>query len=311
MTREKPKQEKQEPFKLTPRDKTILFSSDVLLQGTVLDREIREVWVNYQGVNLVNNEFTATVQLKEGKNALLIEGFKGDDVSEKAKVRVLRLRKFEDVLPDYWASIPIGILAMENIISGYQDGSFKPEGNITRAELCTLMIKALSILQAPSSETQAGQALKSVSALFPESAELELVLVSEERVPTFKDLKPGHWARRYIVQAVERGIVRGYPDNTFRPNAPVTRAEGVVMLSKFAQLLESKRLEVPYQDVPGRHWAAKDIIKAKEAGMLEYIKEEDFKPNKLLTRSEVAEIISKVPLVAPKIEEMLNWDNGY
>lgn len=310
VTKEKPQEVKQ-PFKFSPKDKTIVFTPDVLVKGIILDKKIKQVSVKDEGADVAKDEFEVTVPLRLGKNSLLIEGFEDRDVVDTDLIRVLRLKKFKDVAADYWAAVPISILAMEKIVAGYRDGAFKPEGEITRAELCTLMIKALAIANAPAAKPAEDKTTESISALFPGAADLEMVLVSEERDVSFRDLKKGHWARKYIVQAVERGIVKGYPDNTFRPNSPVTRAEGVIMISKFAQLLESKRLEVPYNDVPGRHWAAKDIIKAKEAGILEYITVENFQPNKQLTRAEVAYMVAKTPLISPRVEAMLDWEKGY
>ncbi|MFH1347288.1 MAG: S-layer homology domain-containing protein [Candidatus Margulisiibacteriota bacterium] len=300
--------EKGPPFKLSPKDKTILFTPDVLVKGTILDKDIKKVAVNGRGADVVKDDFKISLPLRLGKNPLLVEGFKGKQVVGSEKIRVLRLKGFKDVAPDYWASIPISIQAMENIISGYPDGTFKPEGMITRAELCTLMVKALSISDASVFEDKG---VESVTVLSPDVPGVEVVLMSEETLSTFSDLKYGHWARKYILEAVEKGIVKGYPDNTFRPNELVTRAEGVVMISAFAQLTESNILEVPYSDVPGRHWAVKEIIKAKDAGILRYIKGMIFEPNKKLTRAEVADMLSKTPNVSPMIEEMLDWEKGY
>ncbi|MFH1683736.1 MAG: S-layer homology domain-containing protein [Candidatus Margulisiibacteriota bacterium] len=327
-------------FELSPKDKTILFTPEVLVKGTILDKNINKAAVNGREADVIKDDFKISMPLRLRKNLLLVEGFKNKKVIGSEKIRILRLKGFKDVAPDHWASIPISILAMEKMISGYPDKTFKPEGKITRAELCALMVKALSITDSSVTKNFENKVIESITVLspdssgvevflmseetlledkgiestavlFPDSPGVEVFLMSEETLSTFRDLKYGHWARKYILEALEEGIVKGYPDNTFRPNGLVTRAEGVAMISAFAGLTGSKISEVPYSDVPGRHWAIKEIIKARDAGILRYIKGKIFEPNKRLTRTEVAEMISKSPNIYPKVKNILDWKIGY
>ncbi|MFH1576287.1 MAG: S-layer homology domain-containing protein [Candidatus Margulisiibacteriota bacterium] len=301
---EKKEEEKGPGFELLPKDKTILFTSEVLVKGTVLNNEIKEVKVNSADIPVAKQTIDSLQLLRLGKNTILVEGLRGKSLVDRSKIRLLRLKKFIDVAADYWAAVPISILAMENIISGYPDGTFKPEGTITRAEMCALIIKSLP--------TKEGAGLAGdISLSFPESSKLQVELVAEEKALTFKDVSDQHWARKYISDAVELRIVKGYPDNTFRPNGYITRAEGVSMIADFANLPEPRALEVPFSDVPGRHWAANKIIKAKAAGLLEYLGDKPFDPNKPLTRAEVAEMLSKTPQLAGKVRGLLDWETGY
>lgn len=277
---------KKPSFSITPADKTILFAEEVRIEGEVLNKKIRRVAINEIEAPIKEYEFQKKFPLTLQKNSFVVEGYDNGNLIDSQKIRILRLKKFADVPADYWAGIPISVLAMEKVISGYPDGSFKPEGNITRAEICALLMKTKA--QAEAKET----------------------VVAKLALP-FTDVASNHWAANYIGAAARQGIIKGYPDKTFRAKGLITRAEGVVMLARFAKLPESRLLEVPFADVPGRHWAVKEISAAKEAGILHYLKDKSFELNKKLTRSEVAEMLSRTSFLKSKVDDLLDWKRGY
>lgn len=280
--KEKPKLLPKKPsFSISPADKTVLFTGEVLFKGEALNKKIKSVMVNDTEVRIEGNRFQRKFPLVLRKNTFLFQGYDKGNLIGSQKIRILRLKKFVDVPVHYWASIPISILAMEKVISGYPDGTFRPDGNITRAEICTLLMKAKGIGD------------------------------FKVRGKPYKDVAATHWAANYIGAAARQGIVRGYPDRTFRPNGLITRAEGVVMIARFAQLPPSRLLEIPYEDVHGRHWAIKEISAAKESGLLKFLKDESLEPNKRITRAEVAEILSKTSFLADKVKAVLDWEKGY
>ncbi|MEE8638021.1 MAG: S-layer homology domain-containing protein [Candidatus Margulisiibacteriota bacterium] len=268
-------------FSISPKDRSILYTEEVSIEGKVLNKKIRGVMLGDIEVALDENKFQIQFPLVLRKNSFLVEGFDNGNSIDSQKIRILRLKKFADVPAYYWASVPISILAMEKVVSGYPDGTFRPDGNITRAEMCTLLMKAKGIGD------------------------------FKVKGKPFKDVKATHWAANYIGAAARQGIVKGYPDGTFRPKGLMTRAEGVVMIARFAQIPESRLLEVPFADVPGRHWAVKEISAAKEAGLLEYLADQPFETQKKLTRAEVAEMLSKTSFLADKVKDMLDWEKGY
>jgi len=264
---------------LNPVDRSILFEDTVNIEGAY-DPSVKTLRIDGLSVPLLENSFGARRLLHLGKNALLVQSYDAQGKKlEEEKIRVLRLKKFTDVAKDYWVVVPISVLAMDKIISGYPDGRFKPEGSITRAEMCAMLMK---ITGAPGAK----------------------------QTTLFNDVLKKHWASGYISEAVKAGIVKGYPDDNFRPNGKITRAEGVVIISRFLGLNSPKVLETPFSDVPGRHWAAKEIMSAKQAGLLQYISG-NFEMKKKLTRAEVVEILSKTDLVKPMIDEALNFEEGY
>ena len=279
--KEAPPAEKKPSFSITPPDKSILYTDRLTIEGAVLNLKIKQVLVNSLEVTLEENRFSIPLGLEMGKNPFLVEGLDRGRLIDAEKIRILRLKKFKDIPSDYWAVIPISFLAMEGVISGYPDGSFKPEGDITRAEMCTLLMRTKGIGD------------------FKVSGK------------PYRDVSATHWAANYIGAAARQGIVRGYPDGTFRPNNPITRADGVTIVARFAGLPESRVIEVPFSDVAGRHWAIKEISAAKEAGLLKYLKDAPFSPNQKLTRAEVAEILSRTVFFRQKLDDIMDWEAGY
>ncbi|MDD5593205.1 MAG: S-layer homology domain-containing protein [Candidatus Margulisbacteria bacterium] len=266
-------------FKLLPADKSIMYGDLVTIEGRVLNKEIKSVKVNSLEAVLANDQFKIEFPLVLGKNFYRIDGYDGRENNlDSQRIRILRLKDFKDVPPGYWSGIPIGALAMENIFTGYPDGTFKPEGNISRAELCLLLVKTMS-----------------------------LTAGNEHKIP-FKDVAAGHWAARSIAQAVDLGIVKGYPDGRFRPNGLISRAEGVAILSRFDGLPAAKGESSRFTDVSGRSWAYKDVAAADEAGWLDYLKGDLFEPDKKLTRSEVAEMLARITPFSLVVADILDWE---
>ncbi len=110
----------------------------------------------------------------------------------------------------------------------------------------------------------------------------------------FNDIS-NSWAKKYIVQLNERGIVTG-SGGRFRPNDYITREELCVLLSKALKLdLENKDYELPYSDDEQiSQWAIEHVKKMSEKGYVGYCVESDLKPKSILTREQMAIIIAKI-----------------
>ena len=106
---------------------------------------------------------------------------------------------YTDVPADAWYNNAVSTLTNAGIIDGYEDGTFKPDGNITRAEFATIAVRFFEA-------TYDGGDL-------------------------FSDIA-GHWAQDYINEAANAGIVDGYPDGTFQPQQLITRAEAMTMVNR-------------------------------------------------------------------------------
>jgi hypothetical protein len=96
----------------------------------------------------------------------------------------------------------------------------------------------------------------------------------------------GHWAEDIIRQMVAGGIVKGYPDGTFKPESSVTRAEFTAMLVNTLGVTEIGRL--PFNDVPDNSWYYPSVAKTYTAGLVKGVSANGFAPQVQITRQEMA-----------------------
>jgi hypothetical protein len=102
----------------------------------------------------------------------------------------------------------------------------------------------------------------------------------------FRDVPENYWARPYINRLSAAGIITGFPDETFRPNRAVTRAEFASQIERAFQQPETQPAK-NFKDVPADYWAAPAINKSVSIDFLNGYPEGDFRPNKLVPRLEV------------------------
>jgi hypothetical protein len=115
--------------------------------------------------------------------------------------------------------------------------------------------------------------------------------IKEKASGIFPDMR-GHWALEYVSFLQSRGIIGGYPDGTFRPEEPVTRAALAVMILK-AKNLNPNPEAATFPDVPRTHWAAGAIGAVRAAGFLQGYPDGSFRPERELTRAEAAVVLNK------------------
>ncbi|MFM7371628.1 MAG: S-layer homology domain-containing protein, partial [Sphaerospermopsis kisseleviana] len=99
----------------------------------------------------------------------------------------------------------------------------------------------------------------------------------------FTDIE-NHWAKASIVTAAAKNILKGYPDGTFRPDAPVTRAEFAAIVYTGLPKNSSSRPAIQFTDVPANHWAVNAIASAYQTGYLSGYPNRTFKPNQAIPR---------------------------
>ena len=142
-----------------------------------------------------------------------------------------------DIRPGDWYADTVGYAVQRGIVSGYPDGSFKPNKPITRAEFAAIASRFDALAQ--------GNAI------------------------AFSDLAPSHWGYNAIRSAATKGWISGYPDNTFRPEQAITRAEVTAitnrMLNRHADLywIDAHPSEViRFGDVKRSDWYFEPIMEA-------------------------------------------------
>ncbi|MBI5399334.1 S-layer homology domain-containing protein [Candidatus Saganbacteria bacterium] len=270
---------------MTP-DKLITNQATVKVEGIVKNASIASVKVNNSEVILSSaKKIEISVSLKAGKNLILVEGFNSaGKLVETIKLRVLRLVTYSDVSEEFWGSEQISYIGTLGIIQGYPDGGFQPDGEITRAELATLLVR-----------TQ-------ISATENISPNIKTI---------FSDVPLTHWATTYISNAAANGIVAGYPDGTFKPADNVTRAEGLAMIARFGKVRSLNYSGVEFPDITTEHWASSIIAGAYQEGLLNFLANKAFEPNLKLTRAEAVEMLYRSKPIITLLEDLKDFEKGY
>ncbi len=115
--------------------------------------------------------------------------------------------------------------------------------------------------------------------------------IQERFAVSFPDLR-GHWAEQAVITLRVRGIIQGCPDGRFHPEEPVTRGALAVMLAR-AKNLSPQPDKAKFLDLSSGHWAAGAIGAARAAGYLRGYPDGTFRPEKEVTRAEVAVLLNK------------------
>lgn len=105
----------------------------------------------------------------------------------------------------------------------------------------------------------------------------------------FSDVSSSYWARDFIAELSQRGIIAGFPDGTFKPDDPVTRAQYAAMLNRAnAEFKKSQiRSATSFVDVPSRYWAASAIQEAYTTGFMAGYPGNIFRPDQNIPREQV------------------------
>ncbi|EKE02550.1 MAG: S-layer region-like protein [uncultured bacterium] len=180
--------------------------------------------------------------------------------------------EFSDLKSDYWAYDSVQALSQQGILSGYADSSFRPNNPVTRAEFATMIVKSLG---------------------------KESIPIGQEF--GFKDVSRSFWAYDTIQRAYDLGLIRGFPDNTFKPYAYITKTEVLAILSSAAQLgylsqSEAQQILNRYYDASRvANWAVVPVAKSVKAGLaVNYPQPNFLMPEKRATRAEVAVMLQNL-----------------
>lgn len=143
---------------------------------------------------------------------------------------------FEDVQTGHWFYKEVETLYNSGIVDGTGEHKFSPDAPVTRAEFAVMAARWAGL------DYEGGN--------------------------VFDDVPVGHWAYSYINAAANAGWVQGYPDGSFRPDEPISRAEvvrlvnGMINRSVTLDKLKALGVKCPYNDLPGTHWGYCDLMEA-------------------------------------------------
>ncbi|WP_391571781.1 S-layer homology domain-containing protein [Cohnella sp.] len=157
----------------------------------------------------------------------------------------------------HWAIGAIKKAVEQQIVSGYPDGTFRPDQSITRAEFIVMLAKALGL----------------------DGEDDQLTFSDRERI--------GPWASRAIAQAVRQSVIQGYADGSFRPGAVVTRAEMATMIARALGLSLADNTSTGFADdglIPA--WAKSSVEAMRREGVVGGRSGERFAPHASASRAE-------------------------
>ncbi|OKQ00370.1 S-layer homology domain-containing protein [Paenibacillus sp. P46E] len=165
----------------------------------------------------------------------------------------------------HWAAASIQQALSMGMVKGYLDGTFRPNHSVTRAEFAVMLMNVLK----------------------PQGAGANLTFTDTATI--------GAWAQSAIAQAVQAGIITGYEDGGFRPNAEITRAEMAVILAKALGVTTEVKTATGFaddKDIPV--WAKGSVDFVKEAGIVQGKGENAFAPQESATRAEAVTVLLKL-----------------
>ncbi|RAI98145.1 beta-N-acetylhexosaminidase [Paenibacillus pabuli] len=173
--------------------------------------------------------------------------------------------RFTDLQHSKWAEDGIEYMAERGTVAGYGNGIFKPQGLVTRAQAVTFMVREL----------------------YPQQLEKPV-----EGTTTYSDVPATHPFYREIAIASKNGLASGFPGGSFRPDAPLSRAETAAFLTRAYSLLEGKQ-PANWTDTK-QHWAEAPILILSSNGLVGGYSDGTYRPNQTVTRAEYAVFMSRV-----------------
>lgn len=150
-------------------------------------------------------------------------------------------------------------------MKGYPDKTFGPDKAMTRAEVTMMFARLLK----------------------------ERPEKGRKYIMPYKDIKENQWYAYAVTFMSEKKLVSGYPDGTFKPNKPITRAEFASIASRFDRLA-TNNADLKFSDVRKSHWAYKVIGSAEAKGWISGYPDGTFKPEKNITRAEVVSLTNRI-----------------
>ncbi|WP_426451081.1 S-layer homology domain-containing protein [Paenibacillus sp. S-38] len=193
---------------------------------------------------------------------------------------VIESNKSFDDLASHWAQSDVELLANKLVVDGVTADEFQPDRSITRAEFAALVVRSLS-LNAVTTNTY------------------------------FTDVNSSAWYANTVASATYAGIINGYEDNTFRPDAEITREELAAMVVRAANyagietsVSSSKQAEVlsKFEDADSIVWAQAEVAAAINAGLVNGLTDSEIAPVSEATRAQAATMLKRFLSLADFID---------
>lgn len=169
---------------------------------------------------------------------------------------------------DHWAKTTIDKAVQQGIIKGYEDGTFRPDSAIMRAEACAIIAKIRGYKE------------------------------GEFIATPFSDISSSEWYSNYVGYCVLHNLVTGYGDGNFKPYNNLTRAEASKILCLLGMVRVKPEINgTRFSDVSTNHWAIRFINAMYDNGYINGYEDGSFKPSQNITRAEFISVIDKLGLL--------------
>lgn len=166
-------------------------------------------------------------------------------------------------IENHWAKEQINAWAEKGLVNGYEDGTFRPDNNISRAEFMALVNRAFS---------------------YQEKAEID-----------YKDVKDDAWYADVVRIACAAGYISGYQDGTVKPDTPISRQEAAVIIMKVLGLKENASAANKFQDASGiPDWSKGAVGAVASAGIMGGYPDGTFGAANLIKRAEAVVALEKL-----------------
>lgn len=174
---------------------------------------------------------------------------------------------FKDVNVNSWSYKYIEFVKNNNLMIGDDSNKFRPNDKLTRAEAVTIINKIVK------------------------EKNIKLNYISYNI--KFKDIN-GHWAYNEILDCYKKGLIKGYEDQTFKPNEYITREEIVTILDRLNIYNINENKIVYIKDINFNMWSYNAIVKSLKSGIIKGYEDNTFKPKNNITREEIASILYNI-----------------
>ena len=206
-----------------------------------------------------DNGYRISDVLVDGESVGNVDKYTFEDVDEDHEIEAIFTRRAADP-SDSGTDRYLNTKDHVQYMTGYPDGSFGPGQNMTRAE----------------------------------AAQMFYALLLDQNVPhtvSFSDVPADAWYAEAVNTLASLGMINGYPDGTFRPDAPITRAEFCVIALAFAY--EPEDFDCNFRDVSTSDWFYDYVAQATSYGWISGA-DRSFRPNECITRAEVSVIVNNM-----------------
>ncbi len=237
-------------------EKSVIRGQAVTIKGT--SKGYDEIVINITAPDGTKSTVTITPeQFEEGYDLVLdqIGEYTISVGSETVKVTVTGVTKDIFEMDEH-----------NNYLIGYEDGTIRPEANVTREEITTILFRLLK-----------------------DKSRVAWLTNSTDK---FDDVEADRWSMTSIATLDTIGILNGYEDGSFRPGNAITRAEFAALCSRLAAT-EPAAADVEYKDIQG-HWAANEIRVVSLEGWFQGDENGNFRPDDKITRAEAVTVINRI-----------------